>query len=220
MVRVGLCASHGIARAGLLSLLQSTELDIVADTEGLAGIHTLLEWPTIDVLCLELPELERTTLHQLQDLLEPNAPAGEHFEQPSCVVITAPILPEPISITTIITTGVRGLLPHTVMVEELESAITAVAQGLIVLHPVFSDRLLVDFFPPISPSEEIPSLSDRELQVLDALAIGLSNKQIAAQLYISEHTVKFHISSILTKLQVSSRTEAVTKGIRQGLLKL
>jgi DNA-binding NarL/FixJ family response regulator len=66
----------------------------------------------------------------------------------------------------------------------------------------------------------MPSLSERELQVLDALAIGLSNRQIATQLYISEHTAKFHISSILAKLQVSSRTEAVTKGIRQGLIKL
>jgi DNA-binding NarL/FixJ family response regulator len=157
---------------------------------------------------------------EITTLLEPNTPASEPFEQPSCVVVTIPVFPDLISVTTVIATGIRSLLPHTVTAEELESAITAVAQGLIVLHPVFSDLLLTDLSSPISPNEEMPSLSERELQVLDALAIGLSNRQIAAQLYISEHTAKFHLSSILAKLQVSSRTEAVTKGIRKGVIKL
>src|SRR6202042_961434 len=60
-------------------------------------------------------------------------------------------------------------------------------------------------------------LTEREIQILRALAEGLGNKQIASSLAISEHTVKFHISSILDKLEASSRTEAVTIGIRMGL---
>jgi NarL family two-component system response regulator YdfI len=61
-------------------------------------------------------------------------------------------------------------------------------------------------------------LTPREAEILNMMAEGLGNKQIAWRLSISEHTVKFHISSIFTKLQVSSRTEAVTSGIRQGLI--
>jgi DNA-binding NarL/FixJ family response regulator len=68
---------------------------------------------------------------------------------------------------------------------------------------------------PLVPAEE---LTERELQVLELLAEGIGNREIATRLKISEHTVKFHISSILGKLQASSRTEAVTYGIRQGLI--
>jgi DNA-binding NarL/FixJ family response regulator len=63
-----------------------------------------------------------------------------------------------------------------------------------------------------------PALTQREIEILQMLAAGMDNKTIARQLHISEHTVKFHISSIFAKLDVSSRTEAVTLGIRQGLI--
>ncbi len=101
--------------------------------------------------------------------------------------------------------------------EELLSAIHALSEGLIVGAAPLLSRL---FNPrPFSlPDSDTPPLSDRELEVLDLLAQGLANKQIAAALNISEHTVKFHVSSIYTKLDVTNRAEAVRQGLRRGLI--
>jgi two-component system, NarL family, response regulator YdfI len=221
MVRVGLYASNVIARAGLLSLFQSTEIEIVAEADGLDTVYRLLEWSTVDAACLELPELDTWTLLQLREILGTGNDSGPRIDLPGCVVMTtSAILQNSVSVASVLAAGVRGLLPHSVTPEELESTMMAVANGLMVLHPVFSDRLLEDLPSPTSNPEVFGKLSDRELQILDALSIGLSNKQIASQFYISEHTVKFHVSSILSKLRVSRRTEAVTVGIRQGLIKL
>jgi two-component system, NarL family, response regulator YdfI len=221
MLRVGLYASNAISRAGLLSLFQFTEIEIVAEADDLNTVHTLLEWQTVDAVCLELPELDTLTLLRLRELLEPSSESRPNVDLPGCVVVTTTAaMQNSASVASVLATGVRGLLPHAATPEELESTVMAVANGLMVLHPVFSDRLLEDLPSPNSSPEAFGKLSDRELQILDALSIGLSNKQIASQFYISEHTVKFHVSSILSKLRVSSRTEAVTVGIRQGLIKL
>ena len=71
---------------------------------------------------------------------------------------------------------------------------------------------------PQSPAPLVEELTPRELQVLRDVALGLANKEIAERLRISEHTVKFHVASILGKLEAGSRTEAVTQGIRRGLI--
>ena len=101
--------------------------------------------------------------------------------------------------------------------EELLAAVHALSQGLIVGAP----PLLGSLLKPFSTSAEdleAPPLSERELEVLGLLASGLANKQIAVELGISEHTVKFHVSSIYTKLGVTNRAEAVRQGVRRGLI--
>jgi len=108
---------------------------------------------------------------------------------------------------------VWGILPADSSAEELIAAIHALSQGLIVGTP----RLL--FESDNEPIERGP-LTDRELEVLGLLAKGLANKQIAVSLGISEHTVKFHVSSIYTKLDVTNRTEAVRAGLRGGWIAL
>ncbi len=221
MLRVGVFTSNAISRAGLLILLQSTEVDIVAEVNELNAVQTLLELPWVDVVVLELPELSTLAVEQLRNVLEASVNCRPTLELPGCVVITtATEMPDSASITAALTAGIHGLLPHTTTPEEIEIAIAAASNGLTILHPVFSDLLLEDA-PVLKPYQEMAEpLSDRELQVLDALSLGLSNKQIGCQLYISEHTVKFHISSIFSKLQVSGRTEAVAVGLRLGLIKL
>lgn len=106
-----------------------------------------------------------------------------------------------------------GILPTDTSADELTAAIHALSQGLIVGTPA----LLFD--SESEPLEQGP-LTERELEVLGLLAKGLANKQIAAALSISEHTVKFHVSSIYTKLNVTNRTEAVRAGLRGGWVAL
>ena len=97
----------------------------------------------------------------------------------------------------------------------LQAALTAVAQGMLVLDPE-----LTPVAPHAPPGDAVEALTRRELEVLRLLAEGSPNKAIAYRLDISEHTVKFHVNSIFTKLQAQSRTEAVAIATRLGLILL
>ena len=108
---------------------------------------------------------------------------------------------------------VWGILPTDSSAEELTAAVHALSQGLIVGAPALL------FESESEPLEHGP-LTERELEVLGLLSKGLANKQIATALGISEHTVKFHVSSIYQKLHVTNRTEAVRAGLRGGWVAL
>jgi DNA-binding NarL/FixJ family response regulator len=122
--------------------------------------------------------------------------------------------------------GVAAVLPSAATGEEIIAALEAARAGLVVLHRDALEALeatgaaqeanhesaAVDLEPLAEP------LTPRERQILAMMAEGWGNKEIARQLQISEHTVKSHVSSILAKLGASSRTEAVTRGLRRGLL--
>lgn len=110
---------------------------------------------------------------------------------------------------------VWGVLPTDASGEELIAAVQALSQGLI----VGTSTLLFESASESEPLSHGP-LTDRESEVLGLLAKGLANKQIAVALGISEHTVKFHVSSIYTKLSVTNRTEAVREGLRGGWIAL
>jgi DNA-binding NarL/FixJ family response regulator len=116
-----------------------------------------------------------------------------------------------------------GILPLDCTAEELIAAVYALHQGLLVASPALGGSSLPRYLalnqsPPGDETGE--ALTQREVEVLQWLAQGLSNKQIAARLAISEHTVKFHVSSIYTKLGSASRTEAVRLGVQRGLITL
>ncbi len=122
------------------------------------------------------------------------------------------------SISSALRSGIRGAISWDATPQEIESAVHAVNAGLVVTTPTSLAELLPD---PQLFAEELPEpLSGRELEVLDRLAEGLSNKLIAHALNISEHTVKTHVASIFAKLGASSRTEAVSQAIRRGLVML
>ena len=115
--------------------------------------------------------------------------------------------------------GVHAVLPPDVSPAGILAAIEAAANGLAVIDPRELDALIAAVVPAPAADETAP-LTARERQVLSLMAEGAANKAIAWKLGISEHTVKFHVASILTKLNAASRTEAVTIGIRRGLVLL
>jgi DNA-binding NarL/FixJ family response regulator len=117
-----------------------------------------------------------------------------------------------------LSSGIRGAISWDATPQEIESAVHAINAGLVVTTPAAIAELLQD--PQVFAEELAEPLSGRELQVLDLLAEGLSNKLLAHRLNISEHTVKTHVASIFAKLGASSRTEAVSQAIRKGLVML
>ncbi len=112
--------------------------------------------------------------------------------------------------------GVSGLLLDVTDADALAAAITAAAQGLVVVAPSLLDALL----PSGAVETPVEALTPREREVLQLVAEGLPNKTIAARLDITDHTVKFHINAIMSKLNAQSRTEAVVKATRLGLIML
>jgi DNA-binding NarL/FixJ family response regulator len=128
--------------------------------------------------------------------------------------------PENFSVADSLRSGVRAILPREATSEEIVATIQASVVGLVVLHPDALHSVLSPIpsgdQPELESSDQI--LTPREIEVLRMIAEGLGNKEIAFKLRISDHTVKFHISSIFVKLGASSRTEAVTIGIRKGLI--
>ncbi len=210
MIRVLIAASSAVIRAGLASLLVSEGIEVVGNATGLDKVATLISDIPIDVLVAELDEPGEEFPSELA------LPAGL-----AIVLLVDPPLPD--WSTEALRLGVRGLLPREVDATELASAVRAASVGLVTVHPQFLDELLTpsggNTRDALRPGPE-QSLSSREVEVLRMLADGLGNKIIAYRLGISEHTVKFHVASIMAKLNAGSRTEAVTQGIRRGLILL
>ena len=193
MIRVLIAAASGVVRAGLESLLRSGVNLEVVDTAP-------------DVVLADL-EFQQDGLPQ--ELLG-QAP----------VVLLAPGPPGP-WMAEALRAGVRSILPRDASVTEMIAAIEAAAAGLVALQPADLNVLL----PPPRADRTLSgaaseALTPRELEVFAMIAEGAGNKAIAWKLGISEHTVKFHVASIMSKLNAASRTEAVTIGIRRGLIML
>lgn len=150
-------------------------------------------------------------LVDVEALQEPDWQALAELPIPVLALVSTP---DPGLVGSALRAGIRGVIPSDAASVEIESAVHAVNAGLVVTAPQFLEET--------NPAAEaLPDpLSDRELEVLDLLAEGLSNKLIAHRLNISEHTVKTHVASIFGKLDASSRTEAVSQAIRRGLIML
>jgi two-component system, NarL family, response regulator YdfI len=153
------------------------------------------------------------------DVLLVEAEGANEHEWQALADLPIPVLllmdsPNPALVSSALRAGIRGAISFDATPQELESAVHAVNDGLVVMAP--------DLLPATPPAAEqlLEPLSERELEVLDLLAEGLSNKLIAYRLSISEHTVKTHVASIFVKLGASSRTEAVSQAIRRGLVML
>jgi DNA-binding NarL/FixJ family response regulator len=117
--------------------------------------------------------------------------------------------------------GAKGYLLKDAPREELFKAIRAVSRGESLIQPVFTTKVLDKLASELSrKSTGMDALSDREIEVLDLMAKGVSNKDIADQLSITQSTVKTHVTSIFQKLNVTTRTEAVTTALKRGIIQL
>jgi NarL family two-component system response regulator YdfI len=212
VIRVFIVAASPLIRAGLRSMLTDSRVDIAGSGADLETISGQLVDVEPDVI---LFEAGADTHEELLNALEDSEVAEEY---PFIVLSEQPKAPW---LSRALRAGVRAVLPREVTPEQLRAALEAVAAGLIVVHPSELDTILPATVGSSTAVDELPEpLTRREREVLQMLAAGLGNKEIAVRLVISDHTVKFHVASILGKLGVSTRTEAVSAGIRRGLVML
>ena len=209
MIRVLIGARSEVVRAGLTSLLTADPRFQVVGTFSIDDLTRVEDLqPEVVLLDLDSPS-DESLLAAIQ--------SGGALVNSSLMILTED--PESLAVD-VLGSGLRAILPRYATPEEIIAAIQAATTGLVALHPDIFDSMLSRIRPgqqsELDPSGQI--LTPREIEVLRMIAEGLGNKEIASKLSISDHTVKFHISSIFAKLGASNRAEAVTLGIRHGLI--
>ncbi len=212
MIRVFIVAASQLIRAGLQNILAGSRVDIVGSAPHFESLASQLDDLEPDVLLVETSAYSQERL--LEELM------AEEIVREYPVVVLAQKMPAGWP-SEALRAGVRAVLPNDVSAEQLRAALEAAAAGLVVVHPSEVNAVLPAPAALSSPTRELPEpLTPREREVLQMISAGLGNKEIAGRLSISEHTVKFHVASILGKLGASTRTEAVSIGIRHGLVLL
>ena len=214
MTSVLVAAQSPVVRAGLASLVAASPSFSLAGGGGVAilGLSEQIDDTQPDVVLVDLNGQNEGFFNNFF-----TAEIGRRSDLPAFVVLIDDIQER--MIIDALRAGVRAILPDGSSTEEIVAAVAAAAEGLVTLRPDTLELLI----SPTKTARGLPlngqePLTPRESEVLMMMAEGLANKTIAFKLGISEHTVKFHVGSIFGKLGVSSRTEAVALGIRQGLI--
>ena len=208
-IRVLIADDHPLVRDGLKAALAALpEVQVVAEaTTGAATVReAVLHRPDVVVMDLQMPEgngIEAT--RELRRAL------------PSAAVLVLTMFDDDDSVFAAMRAGARGYVLKGAEHHEIARAITAVAAGEAIFGPAVATRVLAYFTAPPRPASPFPELTAREREVLDLLAAGRTNHQIAQGLTLSTKTVANHLSAIFAKLQVADRTQAILRARDAGL---
>ncbi len=205
-IRVLVADDHAVVRQGLRMFLSlDDEIEIVGEAcDGRQAVELAHELrPDVVLMDLLMPELDGI---QAISILRRELPETE--------IIALTSVLEDSSVVGAVRAGAVGYLLKNTEADELVRAIKAAAQGQVQLSPEAAARLMREVRMPDSPE----TLTEREIEVLREIALGFSNKEIAQHLSIGEKTVKTHVSNILSKLNVASRTQAALYAVRLGLV--
>jgi DNA-binding NarL/FixJ family response regulator len=210
-ISVVLADDHPFYRDGLARLLREHELDVLAEVpNGAAAIEAFEAWrPAVVIMDLNMPGLSGIEATRL--LLE---------RHPDARILVLTVSTDEADVTEAIFAGAIGYVLKDAPIEEVVAGIAAAAAGQSMISPRVATRILRRIQHEARPDGQRlgAELSAREVEVLAMLADGLSNHDIAARLYISQSTVRHHISSILDKLQVDNRVQAAVRAVRDGLV--
>ncbi len=215
-IRVLLCDDQALVRSGFRMILETREdLEVVGEAED--GVQALeLTWrqlPDVVLMDVRMPRLDG--VEATRRLVAAGADAR-------VLILTTFDLDE--YVFEALRAGASGFLLKDVQPAQLVDAVRVVARGEALLAPTVTRRLLDRFArslpgPPEPPAPELAELTDREREVLALLAEGLSNAELAERLFLSETTVKTHVSSILRKLGLRDRVQAVVLAYQAGLVR-
>lgn len=212
-LRVLIVAGSPLARTGLTTLLSDHEnIQIVGQVDDVLLAESIDVYRP-EVMIWDLGYEPQQYIEQLGEL---------HGAGVAALGLTADKWGAAESLPALVAAGLRGLLPQDARSDVLVSAIQAAAGGMLVIDAEIGEAAFArsGMAAPNANGEEVEAFTPREREVLTLVAEGLPNKIIARQLNISEHTVKFHLNAILTKLGAQSRTEAVVRATRLGLIAL
>ena len=204
-IRIAVLATSAVRRAWLESIVRShTDFHLAGNFGVLASLVSFARNTELDVIIIDSDSIRDLSFGPISE---------------AAIVLLSEV-DDARSVARLLRIGVRAILSRESDPDNVLSAINAVYDGLVLLNTATAESLAVVYGDqPLEGDDEVfEEITSRETEVLRMLAEGLANKEIAGRLGISEHTVKFHISSILDKLGASTRTEAVTLGIRRGLI--
>jgi DNA-binding NarL/FixJ family response regulator len=208
VIRILIADDHGVVRQGLrMYLALDPELEVVGEAANGAEALRLTRELEPDVVLMDL-------LMPVMDGIAATEAIRRELPQVEVLALTSVL--EDSAIYAAMRAGAMGYLLKDTQADELCRAIKAAAAGQVQLSPPVAARLLRELPPPQDPEP----LTERETEVLEQLALGKSNKEIAAELFIAEKTARTHVSNILAKLAVTSRTQAALYAVRSGLVPL
>lgn len=207
-VRVLVVDDHAIVREGLCTLLsEETDVEVVGEArDGAEAIAKAAQLhPHVILMDLVMPDMDGIT-------------ATKQIRQkyPDCQVLVLTSFAEDQRVPDAIQAGAVGYLLKDVLKPDLLNAINAAARGEPTLHPEAQRQLMRQVVAPPTPNL-LDSLTDREMDVLQLIVAGQSNKEIAATLHLTEGTVKGYVSNILSKLEVADRTQAALYAVKHGV---
>ena len=212
-IEVLLADDHDLVREGTRELLEREEdLLVVAEAgDGEEAVRLTTEHqPDVALMDIAMPKLNGI-----------EATKRLKATSPTTAVLILTAYDDDQYVFALLEAGAAGYLLKNVRGRDLVNAIRAVHAGESALHPVIARKVIDHFAHPTSPlpgQDRSPVLSDRELDVLRLAAKGMSNRDIARHLHLSERTIQSHLSTIFAKMEVGSRTEAVVQALREGWL--
>jgi two-component system NarL family response regulator len=215
LIRVLIADDQALFRRGLYVVLGTEDhIEVVAEAEnGEEAIQKAQELaPDVVLMDVRMPRVNGI-----------EAARAIRSEVPTTKILMLTVSDEEDDLFEAVKAGANGYLLKEISVEEVAEAIRAVVQGQSLISPSMASKLLNEFNAMSKRAEEkqqfpAPALTARELEVLKLVAKGMSNREIADELYISENTVKNHVRNILEKLHLHSRMEAVIYAVREKLL--
>ena len=196
-IRVMICDDHALFRRGLIMVLESEEgMDVVGEAEDGAEAVRRAEELAPDVVLMDVRMPNGSGIEAARAIAE---------VLPSARILMLTVSDEEDDLYDAIKAGATGYLLKEISIEEVADAIRAVVSGQSLISPSMASKLLTEFTNLAKRADEkqavpSPRLTDRELEVLKLVAQGMSNREIAGELYISENTVKNHVRNILEKL--------------------
>jgi len=211
-IRIVIADDHAVVRQGTRSLLErEKDLEVVGEAgDGEEAVRLIEQLrPDVAIIDIAMPKLNGV---EVTRQIKPRCPST------AVLILTA--YDDDEYIFALLEAGAAGYLLKDVDSREVVQAVRAVHAGESVLHPVIARKVIIRLTSTTEVGEEKPAaeLSEREMQVLKLAARGMSNKDIATELFVSMRTVQGHLSSIFNKLGVGSRTEAVFQAVKRGWL--